>query len=173
MARYGPKPRPVEDRFWDHVAPGNSRECWEWEGATDRFGYGFLYVQRKPVVWAKAHRLSWEIHNGAIPEGKYVCHRCDNPHCVNPAHLFIGTVRDNNADRHAKGRSRGGRTGNHLDKSGRGNPNAKLSEEDVRAILAVLASGRSHTVTARMFELSEGTVSNIASGKHWAVRGDE
>jgi HNH endonuclease len=78
----------------DHV-------CWEWSGARDRYGYGKL---RRDTVYWKAHRLAWTLEHGPIPDGMYVCHHCDNPPCVNPAHLFLGTSRDNQLDRVAKGR---------------------------------------------------------------------
>jgi len=92
----------VEERFWAKVDKTDS--CWVWTGATLRRGYGQIRI---PVKKAKqAHRLSWEIHNGPIPDGMLVCHKCDNPPCVNPAHLFLGTQSDNNKDCVRKGRHR-------------------------------------------------------------------
>lgn len=119
------------------------------------------------------HRLSWEIHNGSIPDGQVICHHCDNPPCVNPAHLFIGTRKDNNADRHAKGRSRGGRTGNRADHRGTRNPNVRLSEDQVRAIIALLKVEVSHEKIASLFPVSPTTVFNIAHRKSWAHLWDE
>ncbi len=91
----------IEIRFWDKVV--KSDECWEWQGAHDPRGYGFIGAPGggKNLL---AHRVSWELHNGAIPQGRYVLHRCDNPRCVRPDHLFLGTHADNMADRQAKGR---------------------------------------------------------------------
>lgn len=93
--------RPIEDRFWDKVIK-HDEGCWEWTGKPDRNGYGELtggrYAERN-LHRVRANRLSWEIHNGPIPEGLWVLHTCDNPPCTNPAHLYLGTVVDNVRDR--------------------------------------------------------------------------
>lgn len=89
----------LADRFWSFVRKGDG--CWEWQGHINAFGYGEIYVNRKHV---RAHRLSWEINNGPVPGGLYVCHLCDNPKCVRPDHLFVGTHRDNMQDGKSKGR---------------------------------------------------------------------
>lgn len=83
--------------FWDFVAKTHERGCWKWTGPTDRKGYG---------RWGKkvASRHSWELANGPIPEGMWVLHHCDNPPCVNPAHLYLGTNTENVQDRVARGR---------------------------------------------------------------------
>jgi hypothetical protein len=96
-------------RFWYHVI--KSGGCWNWIGYQNRQGYGDFYIRnitRHKKEHQLAHRFSWEIHNGPIPKGLYALHHCDNPSCVNPAHLFLGTKGDNNRDMAAKGRSRNG-----------------------------------------------------------------
>lgn len=94
--------RPVSVRYWLHVVTRDGDQCWSWNGATNGHGYGLL--NRGDGVPAKAHRVSWEIHFGPIPEGLGVLHKCDNPECSNPKHLFLGTQKDNARDMSNKGR---------------------------------------------------------------------
>lgn len=89
-----------EERFWSKVT--RSDRCWEWQGPRDHDGYGFIKVMR---CSRRAHRCSWELCVGPIPNNLFVLHRCDNPPCVNPAHLFLGTARDNALDMVGKGRA--------------------------------------------------------------------
>lgn len=90
----------TNERFWEKV--NKSGECWTWTACTHhQWGYGHFRAGGKLVT---AHRYSWELHNGPIPPGMRVCHRCDNPPCVRPAHLFLGTDADNAHDMIAKGR---------------------------------------------------------------------
>lgn len=93
---------PLSERFWRFVKVGGNDECWVWTG-NSVYGYGTLSTSRGKSP-ARAPRISWEIHNGPIPDGLMVCHKCDNPPCVNPSHLFLGTAKDNANDCVAKGR---------------------------------------------------------------------
>lgn len=95
--------RPLEERFWEKVARRAEDECWQWTGARNRDGYGYLWNDGQ---MPRANRLVWELTNGPIPAGMEVCHSCDNPPCVNPAHLWLGTTGDNARDRETKRRGR-------------------------------------------------------------------
>lgn len=109
-----------ESRFWSHVK--KSEGCWIWTAGTNRGGYGKFSVHHEDGT--TAHRFSWELHNGSIPDGLMVLHSCDNPPCVRPDHLFIGTHMDNCEDAVKKGRTL----------SGERNPSAILTVEQVLAI---------------------------------------
>lgn len=94
---------PLEQRFWSKVDKTDT--CWNWTGALSKGGYGQIWVREhhRPII---ASRVAWELHRGGIADGLFVCHHCDNPRCVRPDHLFLGTISDNNKDAGKKGRSR-------------------------------------------------------------------
>lgn len=99
----GPTTRPIVDRFWEKVNKNGAlilgTRCWEWNSKTMNCGYGLIHIKRNnKKILMRAHRLSWEIEYGAIPQGVFICHHCDNRKCVRPSHLFPGTAKDNVLD---------------------------------------------------------------------------
>ncbi len=98
-AKHCAKARPLYEVFFRHVKKEEC--CWTWTGSLGKWGYGHFRVDSKTML---AHRVSWMLHNGEIPNGLFVCHHCDNPKCVNPEHLFLGTHQDNIDDMMSKGR---------------------------------------------------------------------
>jgi hypothetical protein len=129
--------------------------CWLWSGSSDHNGYGRLNVGDVPML---AHRLSWEVHRGAIPDGMHVLHKCDNPACVNPSHLFLGTHQMNMADKMAKKRHRYGIS------RGEVHGTAKLTEQQVREIRA--STGPSRTV-GQKYGVSGRQVREIRARTAW------
>lgn len=169
---YGPKPTHPADRFWSKVDKRGPDECWEWVGARSN-GYGFLAagpLYHAGGMWVKAHRLSWEIHNGRLlASGESVLHRCDNPPCVNPAHLYVGGHAENATDRAER------RRGKEHRQRGEANDNAKLTEENVRTIIAELQRlpRRSQASIAAEFGVGQPQISRIMRRENWAHLWDE
>lgn len=153
----------IAERFWRHVEKTDG--CWGWRGSTWRFGYGLLWGGRENDTNLLAHRVSWEIHFGQIPDGLCVLHKCDNPPCSRPEHLFLGTKADNNLDRDAKGRTvtpprRAAETYNR----GEAHHNSILTEAQVAEIKT--ASG-SYRDIGKQFGVSTTTVRLIKIGRTW------
>jgi hypothetical protein len=144
-------------RFWSKVAKGEGSGCWLWT-AGSRQGYGQFGVAAGRVV--DAHRISWELANGPIPAGLFVCHTCDVRICVRPDHLFLGTHSDNMQDMHRKGRA------NTRAVCGEEHYAARLTEADVRAIRT--ATGQTLSALARAFGVSRTHIRDIRIGKKWA-----
>lgn len=145
-------------RFWSHVLKGAAGECWAWRGRLNYSGYGITGIGGRRN--ARAHRVAYELARGEIPPGLVVCHRCDNPKCCNPAHLFLGTQADNNRDRHAKGRSK------NLDR-GELHPKAKLSGAQVNEMRRLRGEGWTQQKLADRFGVSRGNVSKIVNGRSY------
>lgn len=100
--------RPPEDRFWKYVSFGSKEECWVWEGSKNAEGYGHFNLGDFPKqTTVRATAFIYEFIFGVIPKDKVVCHKCDNPTCVNPWHLFVGSMKDNTQDAIRKGRNIG------------------------------------------------------------------
>ena len=150
------------ERFWQKVDKTKSYlDCWEWQASTES-GYGRIGINGKLIL---AHRLSWHIHNGKIPDKTCVLHKCDNRLCVNPTHLFLGTRLDNNKDRQAKGRSSGGRNGGGH--AGETNGRAKLTLAQVQKIRSLLNIGSSGASIGRQYGVTKETIYAIKHGRNW------
>lgn len=148
------KQQKLIDRFWQHCPIGlPDDECWEWTGfRVNKHGYGGISVAGGK--WRGAHVFSWEMSRGrSVPKGRQIMHTCDNPPCVNPFHLKLGTQTLNNQDRHEKGRTvvaRGSRQGH-----------SKLTEDQVVAIRYLLEHGVKQWVIAEEFGITQSNVSYI------------
>jgi hypothetical protein len=150
------------ERFWNKVVKRGDEECWEWQGAKTGNGYGGFKINGKMMA---AHRIAWELASGAIPDGAFVLHRCDNPICVRPDHLFLGTLSDNAQDREAKGRGNTASREKHW--------NAKVTVAQVEEIRARAAEGASGWSLAKVYGLSVSQVCRIIRGEDWSRGGDQ
>lgn len=142
-------PIKVETRFWKFVHKTDF--CWNWIGGCDWDGYGYFTIQHKSI---RAHRYSWILHKGKIPNGFNVCHHCDNPSCVNPDHLFLGTNYENSMDMVKKKR--------HV--HGIKQPTHKLTEEQVREIKF---GNEPHKIYMDKFNITNTMVCYIQKGLSW------
>lgn len=144
-------------RIFDRIEKTESG-CWLYTGGIQKGGYGVISIKNKSV---QTHRVSYELRVGSIPEGMCVLHRCDVRRCINPEHLFLGTLGDNNTDRKQKGRN--------TDRRGERNPQAKADTEKIRKLREAHATRRySQRQLAKMFGLCQQQVSVIVRGKAWS-----
>lgn len=149
--------KPLAERFWPKVQ--KTKGCWLWTGSLVH-GYGQINPGGRGGQPLRAHRVSYEMAHGPIPKGLYVCHHCDNPACVNPAHLFLGTARTNAHDRDNKGRCRS--------RSLPGNTNGRrLTQEEVNSIRQAAARGIPQRTIAMQHRCTQGNVSFIVRGATW------
>lgn len=150
----------VEERFWANVQKGGPGECWLWTGLLTDKGYGRVFSNGR---YLGAHRFSYRLHEGPVPKGLFVCHRCDNPRCVNPDHLWLGTNADNMADMAEKGRA------NHEPRMlGESHTRAKLTEKKVREIRRLRREGLTLEAIAKQYGVCFQTVSLVVNRKSWA-----
>lgn len=146
-------------RFMAYVSPEPNSGCWLWTGSYGTTGYGQFSMSLRPQ---KAHRVSWLLHRGAIPRGSFVLHRCDNPACVNPEHLELGSHQKNMNDMRERGHARGG--------CPTGNP--KITEAQAQEIRRRHAEGESYTTLKAAFGLrSKSSIGNIVHNRTWRKRG--
>lgn len=147
----------IADRFWSKV--NKTDTCWLWTRQLSTKGYGrFLYYSRseRSSRGMYAHRVSWIMANGPIPDGANVLHKCDTPACVNPEHLFLGTQSDNMQDCKRKGRT--------CNYNGENHPQARLTESDVRAIRS---DTRTQSQIALAYGITRGFVNSIKKRHAW------
>lgn len=144
-------------RFIRLVKIGEAHECWEWQGNRPSALYGHFSLREKTV---KAHRWIYALLNGEIPDDLVVRHKCDNPACVNPAHLEVGTVADNTRDKYERGRG--------PNRQGEKHPMARLDEDRVRQLRKMASLGFTHTAIAEKFGIARQTVGNIVRGRNWS-----
>lgn len=154
-------------RFWPKVAKSEPHLCWEWQASKGQRGYGSFSVNGRPH---RAHRVAYQLAYGQIPAGMFVCHRCDNPSCCNPAHLFIGTCADNNRDKTSKGRNVRPMRDETTVSRARGSKSnfAKLTEQDVGAIRARSAAGEKTVSLAREYGVDRTLIWQIVTKRAWA-----
>lgn len=152
----------LKKSFEKHVV--RQEGCWDWKGPISKNGYPVMSC-RRTIGPDRGHKASWVIHKGPVPEGMHVCHTCDNRKCTNPDHLWIGTYKQNNDDKIAKGRARWAPP---PIKKGIDNAAAKLTEEQVKEIKILIMNGRSCYSIAKKYLVSKQTILRIKTGITWS-----
>lgn len=151
----------TEERFKINSSKPDKNGCIKWLGALDKNGYG--RIKPKGHKRMRVHRYSYEHFIGEIPEDYCVCHKCDNPSCVNPEHLFLGTNKENSLDREKKGRSARNLIGIPMKLL----PNSKLTKEDVLRIRELIKEGTKQIDIAKMYNIHRSTVLHIKKRFTW------
>ncbi|MGE4197670.1 MAG: HNH endonuclease signature motif containing protein [Phycisphaerales bacterium] len=158
-------------RFWEKVDKSDDASCWNWTASKRHKGYGaFVHTMDGKYVQGRAHRFSYMLHIGEIPSGMFVLHKCDNPACVNPSHLFLGTNHDNVRDMVSKGRHVPGGThckSNGKWKKGINHHNAKLTPQAVREIRLLHGNGMSCPKLGVKFGVTTKTIWTVVKGERW------
>lgn len=156
---------PIKERFMSKVQVGTGDECWIWTGQLTDNGYGTVFVPRQNGNRSRqqrAHRVSFTLFNGEIPPGMMVCHRCDNPPCVNPAHLFLGTAQDNANDCVSKGRTNA--------RKGENSVRSKLTEAQVIQIRHRFHNdGWNKSQLSREYGVSHRCIYKIIHNETWQL----
>lgn len=150
--------------FWAKVERG--QDCWRWVGHIGKDGYGRTRIGQDRAHY-RSHRIAYRIAFDKDPGHLYVCHRCDNPACCNPRHLFLGTAADNNADKHLKGRARAG------DHKGAKNGNAKLTEGMARQAIEMIKAGKTNVAIGRELGITHSLISRIRVGRSWTALSEQ
>ena len=154
------------NRFWGKV--DKSGDCWNWIGGSSPAGYGrFTILMSGTKKFLLSHRISYFIHTGSLPNGMLVCHSCDNPSCVNPDHLFLGTYRDNVMDAVNKGRIKIPFGINTIFPKGEKHPEAKITKDQAIEIKERLSNGERQIDIAEDYPISRWMISKIARGRCW------
>jgi hypothetical protein len=161
-------------RFWSKVnkngpTPSHMQHlgpCWVWIGSSDGKGYGGIRDAGRRGRLLKAHRVSWSMHSGRLTDWMIVCHRCDNPACVRPEHLFVGTQRDNVLDAVSKGRTPAKMYPERVVRGER-HRSAKLTQAQVDEIRSLHGEGVRQVELAKRFGVTQANISSLLNGKSW------